>query len=93
MYALQKLTRSAFRSLHEAHEYLVHGMECKVHSVSPCGFNNGFVINIHAVNMDNLKLTELQMYSIITVTSSFLMKEEDLYFSSSLQSYSAGKEK
>jgi len=43
--------------------------------------------------MDNLKLTELQMHSIITVTSSFLTKQEDLYFSSSLQSYSAGKEK
>ena len=32
--------------------------------------------------MDNLKLTELQMHSIIIVTS-FLTKEEDLYFSSS----------
>jgi len=33
---------------------------------------------------DNLKLTELQMHSIITVTSSFLTTEEDLYFSSSI---------
>jgi len=33
--------------------------------------------------MDNLKLTELQMHSISIVTSSFLTKEEDLYFSSS----------
>ena len=31
---------------------------------------------------DNLKLTKLQIHSIITVTSSFLTKE-DLYFSSS----------
>jgi len=32
--------------------------------------------------MDDLKLTELQMHSIIIVISSFLTKE-DLYFSSS----------
>ena len=48
---------------------------------------------IHVMNIDNLKLTELQMNSIIIVTSSFLIKEEDLYFSKHLQSYSAGKEK
>jgi len=41
-----------------------------------CGFSNG------TVNMDDLKLTELQMHSIIIVISSFLTKE-DLYFSSS----------
>jgi len=42
---------------------------------------------------DNLKLTELQMHSMITVTSSFLTKEEDLYFSSSIYNLQEKKNK
>jgi len=44
-------------------------------------FSNGFTVNLRSEH-DNLKLTELQMHSVITVTSSFLTKEEYLYFSS-----------